>query len=275
MTQTIGKIPEFTTDEPTPVDEKGQKVAEKSSAEAAAEEVVEEEKETPSEPPAEEKPEEEGETPILDDASLQSKKQQLLEEIVGLEHDRQKILDELQLSRGARREIHQEELKKATEKLEELEDVHPDDVKKVEQILRLKGHVSQEDIKKMLYENTVNDVKDEFLETHPEYKKQNDPHDIRWNSLMEEFKLYRMPDSPKKVKEILDRAHKSILERLTSDRPQSKPENKKQKVAVASLGGGGGQRSSSSKTLTAEQRLTYQLGGWSEEEIIEIEKNLT
>ena len=274
MPQVIGKIPGFSSDGSTPETierETGEEVVEESSTEAASVELPEEEKEAPAEPPAVEKPSEGGETLPTDDAG---EKKRLQLDIAALESEKAKVLKELQLARGQRRDFKREELKLVEEKLDDLENINPEDVKAVEQILRAKGIVSAQDIKKMSYEATANDVKEQFLEDHPEYRPENDPYDEKWSRLMSEFELYRMPENPKRIKELLDRSHKSVVVRLTGERPQPKPEIKKRQVELASLGSGGGQRSSSSKTLDADKKELYLRGGWSEDEIKEIEKNI-
>lgn len=279
MIQVIGKIPEFTSDEsstPGSKEETGTEVVEESSTEAAVEETPEEEKVTPSEPPAEEKPSEGGETlPAVSTGELELKKQELQAQISALEFDREKILHELQLARGDRREFKREELLQVEEKLEDLKDINPEDVKTVERILKSRGYVSSSDVKKMSYEAAANDVRDQFMEEHPEYKPLNDPYNAKWNALMAEFEVYRMPDNPRRIRELLERSHKAVAGHLASDRPGQKIEAKKHQVEVASLGSGGGQRSSTSKNLPPEQRRVYEDGGWSEEEIQQIEKQLT
>lgn len=278
MPQVMGKIPEFNSEESTPEapeEVKGQEVAGESPAEAASEELPEEEKATPSEPPAEEKPSEESETFQPDDTGeLLSKKERLQQEIAALEADKIKTLKELQLARGQRRDFKREELRVIEEKLEDIKDIHPEDVKAVERILKSKGIVTAADVKKMTYEATVNDVRDQFLEEHPEYKPENDPYDEKWSRLVAEFELYRMPDNPKRVRELLDKSHKAVVARFASERSQPKPEIKKRQVELASLGSGGGQRSSPSKTLSADLKEVYRRGGWSEEEIQKIEQNI-
>jgi hypothetical protein len=278
MPQVIGKIPEFDSDGSTSVaaeEIKGEEVVEVSSTEAASEKLPEEEKETPIEPPATEKPSEESETLQTDDTGeLSTQKEKLQREIAALETDRIKSLKELQLIRGQKRDFKREELKVIEEKLEDLKDIHPEDVKAVERILRSKGILSGADIKKMTYEAAANDVRDQFLGDHPEYKPENDPYDEKWSRLMADFELYRMPDNPKRIRELLERSHRTAVARFASERSQTKPEIKKRQVELASLGSGGGQRSSSSKILDGDAKEAYRRGGWSEEEIKTIEQNI-
>ena len=79
-----------------------------------------------------------------------------------------------------------------------------------------------------------------------------------------------MPEDPHQIRRVLDKAHKAIsLNILDTSLPA-----KKRAVETASAGTGGTQRSSSSKTLSSELRRRYEDGGWSKDEIKELEAKL-
>lgn len=263
MANIMGKIPEFTQDdthiEPSEKELEGVK-------KAVTEKVTEEEKETPSELPAEEKPADEEQKPqSVDTGVLEGQVQRLQEERV-------KLLKDIQDLRGQRREIKKDELLKVDSKIDDLKDLHPDDITLIDRILRAKGYVSGQDVDQKLYNTVKDEMLTKFLEKYPEYKPENDPQDFNWSALQEELGFYRMPDNPRQIVEVLERAHRTIT-KVSSDRSISA---KKRQLEVASAGAGNTQRSSSkqSSTLSSRYKEELQRGGWSEEDIKEIEKSL-
>ena len=253
MPEQVGKIPEFTTDE---------SVVQEEVKEEVVETPPEKETETPTELPAEEKPAEEAEKP-------QSVDDELARQIQGLEQERTKLLKEIKNLRGERREIKQQEISKVESKIDKLEDVHPDDVSTIDKVLRSKGYITKEEAKKMSYEAVKEDELAKFLEKYPEYKPENDPNDLNWSAFQREWEYYRMPEDARRIGEILERVHRSIAK--PADRSSVV---KKRQIEVAGVGSGGTQRSSSKKSLESWQKDEYRRGGWSEEEIAELEKNL-
>lgn len=252
----VGKVPDFTSDE--------ELAGTKEVKQATTEEVVEEEKETPTEPPAEEKPAEGSETPPAIDTS------ELVKQVEGLQTEKDKLLEEIKSLRGARRELKQQEIEKVQERIDELKDLHPDDIAVIEKVLRAKGYVTREESHKMYYEAVKQEKLNLFLEKYPEYKPENDANDINWNALQRELQYYRMPENPHEIATILERAHRSI-QRVPGGQDI---EVKKQQLRTASLGSTSGiSRPSSTKTLPLRLKEEYRRGGWSEEEINEIEKN--
>ena len=238
--------------------------------ETIVDEIIEEVKETPTELPAEEKPaEEELETSKVDDTG--DDKLDLEKKVQSLQIERAKLLKEIQDYRGSKREFKQVELEKVQDKLDELKDLHPEDINLVDRILRSKGYMTKEEASKMFYKAVENEELNKFLVKYPEYKPENDSNDLNWNSLQKELSFYRMPDDPHLVNEVLERAHKSIS-RVSSDRSISL---KKRQVEVASVGSGGAPRSSSPKmTLDSRKRAMLEQGGFTEEDIANIEKKL-
>jgi hypothetical protein len=252
----VGKIPAFDTDETQAVPPGTEEVKE-----AAAEEVAETEKETPAELPAEEKP-----APRGDDTG------DVKNQVQGLLTEKEKLLDEIKSLRGQRREIKQEEINLVTKQLDDLKDLYPEDINTIDRILRAKGYMTKDEANRMFYENVKNEELTKFLERFPEYKPDNDPNDLNWNALQRELKYYRMPENPHEVGEVLSRAHQSLGKvQVASDRTV---EAKKRQIEVAGVGAKAGQRSSSIKRLEPEKRQILLQGGWSEDEIKAIEKNL-
>ena len=249
----VGKMPEF-TQEGSPEESGTEEVKEAPIEEEPK--VGEEEKETPSELPAEEKPSVDAE--------------ELLNNVKGLQEEREKLLEEIKELRGDRREIKQEALSQVETQLEELKDVNPEDVAIIEKILRSKGYLTKAESQRMYYNAVKQQEVNSFLSKFPEYKPENDSNDINWNALQRELKFYRLPENPHDLSSVLLKAHNSIS-RATSDRSI---QAKKRQVEVAGTGAGGTQRSSSRATLPSRYREIYERGGWSEEEISKIEKNL-
>jgi len=263
MANTINAIPEFTSD--LPVEESGKEEVAESATEAIPEEGVEKEKETPIEPPAIEKPTTEVKLSGVDTGNLEK-------QIQNLQGERVKLIKEIQDLRGQKREIKSEEILKIEQKIDELKDVHPEDVSFIERILKSKGYVTEAQAHKMFYESVKNQELNKFLDKFPEYKPENDPNDLNWNALQKELRYYRMPDDPHQVREILERAHRGIISpKVSNDQSIT---TKKRQIEVAGVGVGGTQRSSSQRSLDSRRKEELLRGGWSEEDIKEIEKNL-
>ena len=253
--QTVGKIPDFTTDDSVAIGQEEVK--------EVTDEVIEPEKETPSAPPAEEKP-----APLLDQGSEDTEAQR---KIQALEEQRVKLLKEISELRGQRREIKQEKLLQVDEQIQEMKDVHPEDAAIVEKVLRAKGYIRKDEAHQMFYDSVKQEELSKFLSKYPEYKPENDQNDLNWSALQRELGYYKMPSDPHAVGEILERAHRAVA-RVSSD---PIPQAKKRQLEVAGVGAGGVQRSSSKKTLDPRYRQELERGGWSEEEIKRIESNLT
>ena len=249
MADIIGKIPEFTQEETVEVKEP--------VPDPTTEQLPE--KETPA-PPAEkptESVETQGEEAPSQDNAIQA-----------LQTERVKLLKEISELRGQKREIKQEQLERNQAQIDELKDLHPDDVATIDRVLRAKGFMTKQEADGMFYEAVKNEELNKFLEKYPEYKPENDPGDVNWSSLTREIGLYKMPANPRQVAEILDRAHRAIVKAPTNLQPQ------RRQVQIAGAGRGGSQPGGSSKSLDSDRRAMLKQGGWSEEEIRKIEKNL-
>jgi len=65
-------------------------------------------------------------------------------------------------------------------------------------------------VHKTTYEQKRDELKDKFLEKHPEYKPENDTGDKNWNALLEEINDYKIPKNPSDWGKLLRKAHKNI-----------------------------------------------------------------
>lgn len=263
--QIIGKLPEFTSDETT--EETGQEEVK----ETAPEEGAGEEKETPAEPPAEEKPAEEPLQPEEGEKGEGGDVGELATQAEALKKEREALLKDIQELRGERRDLRQKQLDKVEEAIDDLKDAHPKDVELIERVLKARGYVRKEEVEKQIYTQVKEQQLNSFLEKHPEYKPENDSQDLNWSRLQKELEFYRMPQDPKKVGQVLERAHKALSE-VSGGQDLSA---KRHLAKTAGVGGGTGKSpSSGTKSLSPEYREELRRGGWSEEEISKIEKRL-
>ena len=239
---TIGKIPEFTQDETT--------------------EVV-----------GEKPPEEIKELPLETEAPLEELDENIQEPdiegaIKGLQEERVKLLREVSELKGQKRQIKQDGLAVIQSQIDELKDLHPQDVEVIERVLRAKGLMTREEADKMFYEAVKDEELNKFLEKYPEYKSENDSDDANWNALQRELAYYRMPESPHKIAELLERSHRSIVRVPTDFSTQ-----RKRQVELAGVGSGGTQKSAPTATRFSPEKRAM-LKGFTQEEIQEIEKRL-
>jgi len=247
MAQQIGSIPEFTEDTAVPPEE----------VKEAPESV---ETETPDLP---------ADKPGTESAEVPSQTDEQARAIEALQKQRTELLKEIQELRGTRREIKQEQLKSVETQIDELKDVHPDDLNLIEKVLRSKGYLTKEEQGKMLYESVKTEELAKFLDKYPEYKPENDPNDVNWQTLQREFGLYKMPENPRQIGELLERAHRSVPKVGTRTLPEQK-----RRVEIASVGGGGVQQTSSQKSFSPEKIAMFKAGGFSDEDIKQMEARL-
>lgn len=257
---TIGTVPEFTTDETVEGTEGTEQVVETTEATTELTEetpVVEEEKETPVEPASTETP--------IDKSENETK----------LERQVQGLLNEIKILRGKSRNLTPQEQKIIVaneQKIDELQDVNPDDVKVIDKILRAKGYMTRPEAEAMTYKAVEQDELSKFLEKFPEYKPENDSNDLNWSALMREYGEFAKPGDPRKIGYLLEKARKSIVIPV-SDR--NIPE-KKQAIKTASVGSGGKQRPTSSKTVDPRlaELMQQHMQGWDDDEILQMKNKL-
>lgn len=255
MENTIGTIPEFTSNESD-----SEQIPEEVKPEAESPE----EKETPA-PPAE-KPDDQ---PVVEESPAPSQ-EEIQKAEQGLQNELLKLRKEIAELRGQKREIKQEQINKVQAQIDELKDLHPEDVATIERVLRAKGLMTKQEAEQMFYDSVKNEELNKFLEKYPEYKPENDPGDVNWQTLQKELSYFRTPENPRQIAELLERAHRSVVKVPSgiSTAPA------KRQVQLASVGSGGGKQSTTpSAKLSPEQR--QMLKGFSDEEIHNIEKKLT
>jgi hypothetical protein len=278
----IGQMPAFASDENqgtdevlnAPVDENLEESAtSESDVETGVTAPVEGEEALP-EPPAGEEPASFGENQTGDSISTSKQQEELQSAIEGLKETRREILEEIRDLRGQRREGKQAELETVQDKIDNLEDVNPDDVNLIDRILRSKGYIPKGDVQHMLSESKKADEIDKFLADYPEYNEDNDPDRKRFEPLIREVSLYKEPADPKDWGRLLRKAHKALTGSQGSQVASGRgvPAMKRQ-AEIAGVGSGGVQRSSSVKSFTPEHRSRLLDGGWSEEEVKEMEAN--
>ena len=272
-TNKIGKIPDFTPNDPV-----GEEFVDVNKVSVPGTETpVEqpstgEEKETPSEPPAEQEPAESGPEPVQGDdtGALSELKGQLRSEIEGMARDRKDLILELNDLRDQRRTAREVELQKLKEEVDDLKDLNPQDVNVVDRIIKAKGYVSQSQLDTMLFEARKQDEIARFLNLHPEYNEENDPDRKKFERLLQGVKLYRTPEDPKEYGTFLMRAQRALAgAQGSSERDLA---IKRRQVEIAGVGAGGVQRSSSVKSFDQRTRQHLLDGGWSEEDITNMEK---
>ena len=252
----VGNIPEFTQDGTVP-------------QEPVAEEVKQDEVVQPELPPETDTPIPPVDKPLSRDAKEEYSEDAVQAAVKGLKDERVKLLKEISELKGQKRQIKQDKLDIIQDRIDELKDLHPDDVSTIERVLKAKGLMTKDEANKMFYESVKDEELNKFLDVYPEYKPENDPGDANWTALQRELGFYRMPENPRQVREILERAHRSIV-RVPND--LNIPVRKRQ-VEVASAGTGGMQRSSpTGNKLSPEKRAM--LKGFTEEEIQAMEQKL-
>lgn len=266
----IGSIPEFTKEEGSEPIEEVKQVEETPLQEVPPEEKPTEETEPTGVQEAVKPAGEEVSSPDTDSVEAQK----INREITGLSNERNALLEEIKTLRGERREVKQEQLTQVETQLKEsqaeLEGINPEDISVVEKIVKSRGFVSKDEIDKIFYNKVKDEELNKFLDKFPEYKLENDPHDRNWNSLVNELKWFKQPQNPKQWGELLERARRAVS---PSPVGEVSPVIRKQ-VKTASMGTGGNKSSSSLKSLTPDQRDAYRRGGFTNEEIDSIEKNL-
>lgn len=255
MVEQVIKNPPEPIDE-TPIEGEEEEVKETEGEESS------EEKETPEEPSTSE------ETTEEELGSDATETEEVSRQVQGLKEEKEKLLEEIISLRGERRSLKEIELKKVEEKLDELKDVHPQDVQVIERILKARGYLSKEEAQKMYYNQIKQQELTSFLNKYPEFKPENDPNDKNWTTLQKEMSYYRLPEDPHLIGGLLEKARKSIQIPVVVKKELLL---KKQQLKVAGVGSGGAFMPSTEKSLTANQKAELSRGGFTEEEIAQME----
>lgn len=274
----VGKIPEFGENETTPgIEEEKESVGDESTVPETA---------TPSEPPAENKPDAEvpeTEVPAQPETIAPPASEEIdPREKMGIESERERLLREVAELRRLRRElrIEQKETPKPQEPLivnkdDGLSDIDPTSVEIVQKVLQKElqkyGHVTREEMERSRYESVKQEEIEKFLNEFKEYTPENDPKNTNWDILNEHIqRFYKAPDNPRDIGQLLRLAHRNIVRAA----PVKQDAAAQHRVAVAGVGSGGTQRAAPRGKFTERQRQIYRDGGWNEQEILEMERDL-
>lgn len=237
---------------------------------------VSEETETPAESSTEEKPADETVSEDANEELVEAKEDEvLLSQVEGLKAEKTKLLEEIVGLRGQRRSIKEEQIKKVEEKIDELKDVNPEDIAVIEKIMQQRGYLTEAQLNQKLYSQAQQEELDKFLDKYPEFKAENDPGDKKWDALKFALADYAMPvnniplaDYRQKAQRIFEKARRDIAP--SGGLINSEP--KKQQARTAAIGGGGSIKSPSVQPrITTEQVEHFRRGGWSEQEIAELQ----
>lgn len=130
------------------------------------------------------------------------------------------------------------------------------------------GYVKKDDIQLHNFENNAQKEIDLFVAENPEFSKINDPNDVRWNALMDEFNLYKTPTNPEMVGKLLRKCKESVFGKKGSDEARVLANIKKNKTAaLGSKSGSSSNKVSNKPVVSAETIELYRSMGWSEEYI--------
>lgn len=205
------------------------------------------------------------------------------ESLESIEAKRIAALEELRRLRGEVREAKGAPIKAAPAKPvlvdeDPLKDVAAQDVELVEKVLKAKGYVRKDDLSLMTLQEKINAETDAWLKENPEFDKDNDPDDAKWNKLHSYIsETFAPPKTPAKVKEYLEIARERLFGKKTTPLPRSNPHSvaaKKEKISVSAKSSSGSGGSSTERGQKGQQKPLADyapfLKGFSEEEKLEI-----
>ena len=130
-----------------------------------------------------------------------------------------------------------------------------------------KGYVKKEELEQQTYKQTTDSVLNDFLNSHPEYKPENDEGDVLWNRLHSKLSVYGVPKDPEAYKDLLNLSHGKVFPKKEIDRESIAASQNKINTASKS----GGKPQVSAKPLKNAHLSPY-LIGFSDEEKAEILK---
>jgi len=279
----IGKIPEFTDGENATPSEEVKEVLE-------TQEETETEEETSTETSEGTKTTEEKTEQITESKTSEPEKLKALEELRKTEEGLGKDVSDLDNEIEARRQRivdlrrDRREKRDLVGKIDEVEPSIKDDLKDIDettlQILerytKAKGLVPRSEIEKVTYESQHKTAESAFYEKHSEYLPENDKNDILYNALKKELALFAIPSNPALISKLFEKAHAEVKRQYPSRFQDSKVNEQSvssHRTNLASMGGGKTGGSSSRPTssggakLSSIQLQALRQGGWSEEEI--------
>jgi hypothetical protein len=222
MTNTIGTIPEFTTDDGTP---EGVKENEEIVVDSPTTEEPTTEETTTDEVVA---------TETTDDDRVEG------DEIAALRREREALLGDIKGLRTERRELRAKPVEEPlfVDQKDDLSDIDTEQLGTLRRVLKAEGYVKSTELEGRFTKEAQEEVRDEFLDSHPEYKPENDKDDLNWKRLTSELGLYAQPKDRKTLKMILKKAHDAVSE--TSRTSTEDIDGKKRVIARAGAGAGRG-----------------------------------
>ena len=163
---------------------------------------------------------------------------------------------------------------------DDISDISQDDITRLERVLKAKGYVPKDELTKEIYSGEQKAIEQEWFDAHPEYSSNNDPNDVLYNALHTEYKLFAQPTSVRQIKTILDRAHREVASKFPNRFPQTKGNQKesqasKRRMDIAGTGtgtSGSSTKAESTNPLTQNQKQSLLDGGFSEEEVADMEQ---
>lgn len=192
-----------------------------------------------------------------------------------------------EIKRFAPAKTDQPEAREEKREKPDLSKFRKEDIDYFEQLASALGYAKAEDIEKrdvqarqQSYETLKRQEVNKFLETHPEYKPGDPTNDLRWSSLLEEYRIYKLPEDPREIGKLLERAHRAVTGVSSSIDSKKAAEIIAKKKAAASgqtsVGGGGGGQSNSSQPKSKKLERLSQIAksgglqGYSTEELEEM-----
>ena len=135
-----------------------------------------------------------------------------------------------------------------------LKEIYSDEeLQKVEKLFdvigKKKGYVKADE----MYAQSGNEVLEQFIEKHQEYKPENDPEDVRWNSFKAILiKTYnREGKNPKELTEIFGKVHRDVQEMFGEAKNTIAPKRNAEVQKVRSVSHTGGTKTEVAKKSNA------------------------
>lgn len=176
-----------------------------------------------------------------------------------------------------------------SEQQDDLADIDPETIKVLERFTKARGLVPKSEITRMTYEQAHKSAEKSFYESHPEYLPEHDDSDTLYDALKEELKNFAAPTDASMIPKLFERAHKLVQMRFPDKFKKATTVDKKKTDAASSRvqarqigggasGGGSGGKSQSSgsgnqgaKQFDEQQIAALRSGGWSDEDIKELQ----
>lgn len=167
---------------------------------------------------------------------------------------------------------------------EDLSDIAEGDVALIERVLKAKGYVKKDELQEtqtQMRKRTESDLIQTFIQKHPEYSDEKDPQGARWNTLVEEFKLFDKTtrENPERTLDLLERAHRIIMpaSQAKSETIKHIAEAKRNRLGQQSSEGSGGSAPQPEETQVSSKHaaMLASLKGFSAEEQASILKRLS